>query len=213
MTIGIDLGGQQLATQAQRRIQAREDAHENSTRNATNSFTYTSTGAGDLLVAAPLAFDCQFVVEPIVTTGAVLVRTPDLNLYKYPVAQVGVFRWVKRPQQDPVFDPNLDAGSLNQSVTAGGSPLPQDQPDDVVPMFYTGAYLYVVVRIDRRPNLSAAQTALADKNPPSVTVHHHLSFSGVAMKSLPDAITGLAADPTVTATSTPLGAGATGGST
>ncbi len=205
MSFGVELSGRQLVAAQQQIRQARDDVKENSAREARNSYSYTTTGSSTFVAQAPITFDCLFIQEPHFTSGVAMVRTPDLNLYDLPMAQVGIYRWVKRPQQPA--DKTREVALRFDSAPGSGSYRPkiESQPDDTEPMFYTGAYLYFIVRCDLKADLTAAQKALAAKNPASAVLHHHLTFVGQAMKDLSESITRLSQDKAMLAHATPLG--------
>lgn len=203
MTIGLGFGAAVAAQDAvsgqQQKIQARDDQKENSTREAHNSFTIISQGTGTLRLAQPVTFDCRFLEEPRITTGVAIAVAPNEKLYHLPQSTVGVYRWVKEPQQ-PATDSTAPVSTLAAYAAAstvsgiGSTGGIVDASEDRVPMFYTGAYLYFRIVCDRLDSVTALT---AERNPASPILHQHITFTGTAMKILAPTITASADSPDV----------------
>lgn len=207
--LGLAGAGQAAVVAQQQARQGRDDQKENSTRDARNSFTLAASGVGSAKLAVPVVFDCKFVEEPHVASGVAIQIGPDEHYYELPTVTVGVLRWVKEPQQPPPDNATNDPGALPNLAVAGsglGSNVVYNGPEDVVPMFYTGAYLYVRVNCDLKANVSLLT---AEQHPAQPRLHLHVSFFGTAMKVLADSITATADDPTVAPRPTPIAGGTT----
>jgi hypothetical protein len=178
--VTIGLGAFRAATNAltvqQQRLQSREDQQENSTRDARNAYTFSTTGVGGT-ISGRVDFDCTYIQEPHVTSGLVLVRPPDQSLYQMPLGQVGIYSWIKTAQKP--------AGDVSDDDVTQYNPLLDSEPDDTVPMFYTGAFLYFQVTVPPRAGVTITQQNNA---PPLTILQHHLVFQGIAMKKLSTAI-------------------------
>lgn len=235
MTTPIGLGGAANAVIRQQAdvAQVRAQIAENSTREAVNRFTHTTTGVGQIVMQQPISFDCVFTEEPSFTSGVALVKSPDPAHYRFPLVTAGVYRWVKKPQKPKPPSEIL----LATFVPGTGQSSTPPQVEDKSPQFYTGAYLYFIVRADPTQNvrsdgsnLAQLQQAFTDAdlaqragltklikeaqealylnaNPPQITIHHHLVFSGNAMKKLSDAVIKLADDMHATPADPPVTSG------
>lgn len=207
MSFGVDLAAAGVRVAQMQARQARDDQRENTTREVRNSFSFTTTGCGTFVSPAAIVFDALFIQEPHFTSGVAMVKSADLNLYDLPTGQAAVYRWVKRPIQE---HKDANAIAFGVGASAGKSAyLPRivSEPDDREPMYYTGCYLYFVVKADIKSRLSTALKTQAASQPPSATLHHHVTFTGTAMKDLPKSIMRLQFDKAITANPTPLGAG------
>jgi hypothetical protein len=206
VTIGLGLGASIAAQDAvsgqQQKVQARDDQKENSTREAHNSFTIISQGVGTLRLAQPITFDCRFLEEPRITTGVAIAVAPNEAMYHLPQSTVGVYRWVKVPQQ-PVATTTAPTSTLYATSAAGaGSTVTGigntgkivDASEDAVPMYYTGAYLYFRITCDRLETVTALT---AEQHPASPILHQHITFTGMAMKILAPTISTSADSPDV----------------
>lgn len=205
---------------------------ENSSRLAQNTFTYTTTGVGEIVVKQPIMFDCTFIQEPSFTSGVYIASAPDTSLYRYPLVTAGVYRWVEELQKPQSYRARMGglefsaAPPVNNGVIDAGYQAQIDALKDSQPKFYKGAYLYYVVRVDPiqtprsdgsnlvtlqrllqqsqvggsnyvalQANIKEAQLALKlAAHPARVRLHHHLQFSGVAMKKLTPEINALSQD-------------------
>jgi hypothetical protein len=207
VTIGLGLGATVTAQGAvsaqQQKMQARDDQKENSTREAHNSFTIVSQGIGTVKLAQPVTFDCQFIEEPRITSGVAIVVAPNEKLYNLPQTTVGVYQWVKKPQQpvadhdvngNPITDINGVPTTLNTLTGAGVTGTVINDSEDQVPMYYTGAYLYFRIACDPLGSTTELQVEQAPATP---ILHQHITFTGTAMKALSETITGSADDPSV----------------
>lgn len=65
---------------------------ENSGRQATAYVTYTTEGAGDIVLDGALGFSTEFVEEPALATGVVLNKPPS-EKFLMPRTTAGVYRW------------------------------------------------------------------------------------------------------------------------
>ena len=205
-------------------FQRRNQTAENSTRLATNAFTYTTSGQGQILVKQPIMFDCIFTQEPSFTSGVYVAQPPNVDLYRYPLVTAGIYKWVKELQKVDSYKAKnrdgliFDAGPKAADVIAA---LQENEPHFYKGAYL---YFVVRVDPNQTPrsdgsnlallqaafnraipgsttasNLAAniAEAKLAIKlkaNPAQLTLHHHLQFSGVAMKALSDSVMALAQD-------------------
>lgn len=87
-----DVFQQQEAARSRRAAQA-----ENLARKATHAITFTTTGAGYLVVQQPFLFGVRFLTEPTFSHGAALVTPPDKGHYRLPVSTAGVIHWETEP--------------------------------------------------------------------------------------------------------------------
>jgi len=193
-----------IVSQQQAR-QARDDQKENTTRDARNSFTYSSTGVGSLKLNVPVEFDCQFVEEPHIGAGVAIQVGPDEHYYELPQCTVGVYRWVKTPQQPKPKTDSADPPAVASPTGSSGGGDTVYNAEDTEPMFYTGAYLFMRVECALKDGIAPL---LAEQHPASPRLHHHISFFGTAMKALPTTVTDTAGDPNVTPRTTDLTGGA-----
>lgn len=69
-----------------------EQAKENTGRLARHAVSYTSHGYGDILIPDPVTFDCLFIAEPSVVTGAA-IESPTPAIGKIPIITAGVYEW------------------------------------------------------------------------------------------------------------------------
>ena len=79
--------------EAQAIEQRRRQQLENSGRQAQSALVHKTSGIGEIVTNQPIKFQTQFIQEPRVTTGAVLTKSPDLTLWRYPQISAGVYRW------------------------------------------------------------------------------------------------------------------------
>lgn len=204
---GQEIAARRIAIEQQAVLQRRDDVRENSSREARNSFTFTTDGSGYIVPRQPITFDCLFLQEPHFTSGVALVRSPDLNLWHYPIVTAGVYRWIKQPQRPAVPGSKLNA--VESSGAGTYRPRIINSPDDTEDMYYTGAFMYYAVICE--PDLFTT-TPDADilrlTHPPSTKLHHHLTFTGTAQKKLPTPVTDISFDREIVAATTPLGTGA-----
>lgn len=144
------------------RIEAiRSAQRENSARLAKSHAKYRTVGFGESRAAQVFDFDIVFTGEPTISYGHwvdVSGDNPDLSAGRYPRAHGGVWQWRTQPS-----------------------------PSDPTRMFYTGAWVYFVVDVSGLPS-AGASGACGPTGPtvgPAYVVNHHLSFEGVALKSVP----------------------------
>ncbi len=188
----------------ERARQRREQQQENAARHASVYAKHTTSGTGESL-SGLIRFDTHFTEPPWVSTGAVIQRLPDVAHYRYPTVTAGVIRWETRPigpptnrlalvasgkapqddrpklylgawmvftvQCDPRNIPNTDGSNLR---------LLQIQRDRIQDR-RTLAYIAAVALVKEAQE---AQWLLDPKNKARVVVEHHLTFSGVAVKSV-----------------------------
>lgn len=193
-------------------VSTREQQYENSARVAYQNLTYTSTGVGQIVVPGPLKFDTVFGEPPAVVTGSVLIQAPKEG-WQYPQCTAGVYRWLTNDKgyitgAYVYFNVRCDPVNPDDVLVDARMPL-QDLQDRLAylrkyPNFYSGAVSSSPTPDELRmqaleAKFSAArmqaeierqQRLLKRGAVASPVVTHHLLFQGVAMKELPDSVTG-----------------------
>lgn len=200
-----------ILSDQQQAAQNRAAAAENQARSATHSASFTTHGNGYFIDPAPLKFDCVFTVEPAIAHAVSLVKAPNTKHYKYPICNAGVYKWITKSspgdagkahtdpsaqphyvgcyvyfvvQCDPLVYPRTDGSNLAALQAQLATEQAKDSPNsDIVSAL--------------KANIAEAKEALyLNTHPPKVVMNHHLSFSQIALKALPDQVTSaLGADP------------------
>lgn len=214
-TFGIETLGRGVVRQQVDQFQARQQQADNRTRQATNIFTYTTTGVGQIVMKQPIMFDCDFIEEPGFTSGVAIVKVPDLTHYRYPLVTAGVYRWVKEPQHKETMAQAILATGAGKSTVEDTTPqfykgaylyfLVRVDPnipvrtdgsnlaylEEQLTYYDVGTQDYLTVR---KLIAEAHESLYLAAHPAKVTLHHHLQFTGIAMKKLSDDVTKLADD-------------------
>lgn len=191
----------------------REQQRENSARPATVSFTYKTSGQGEFTTPEPIPFDVTFTEPPRVTTGVVLDKRPNTAFYRFPQVTCGVYRWDTKKNPVDAAAPSgpgfrveragsaaptsgLTAAQAKRALYVGAylffvvtvEPL-QPPRTDGSNLAQLQTQLSKETRPVERAALQAlikeAQDALALKaNPAKVELTHHLTFTGIALKTV-----------------------------
>lgn len=138
------------------RVEANKAAQrENSARLAKAHAKYRTVGAGESRAVDVFDFEVVFTAEPVVSYGHWLDISGD--------------------------NPDLVTGRYPKVSGGVWQWRTQPSPSDPTRMFFTGAWVYFVVDANTTESAFSGPPAV----PPAYVVNHHLSFEGVAMKSVP----------------------------
>lgn len=167
---------------AQRRQRSDRAAKlDNAARDATFGLLFNAHGVGYKAIKTPIMFDCTFTQQPLFTSGVAVDRLADKNHYRYPVCNVGVYKWVSEPNPTA----KSQAAAAVQLLQTGASTTAQAKPGavndldnsafyDDSELLYTGAYIYIVIAIspvlDVRTdgsNLADLETQLGETSDPT----------------------------------------------
>lgn len=149
----------------------RDQFAENAPRQAFFTTEQHVSGSGFIRVDEPVLFDCVFVEKPAFSSGTSIELMPDVTHYRYPLCDVGIYKWVTEPTPEAR---ERYRGALRSA--AFGAPAGHVQvealdnrsiyPDE--DLLWKGAYLYFHVQVEPiiRPrtdgsNLASLQARLA----------------------------------------------------
>lgn len=182
--------------------QRREQQQENSARQAAFYQRYTTSGTGET-VSGLIRFDTAFTEQPYLATGCVIAQLPDVNYYRYPTVTAGVIRWETEPigpPPPPTYYTSSPSGATRpdprQVLYVGAYMVftvqcdPRNIPNtDGRNHLALKAAMDALVEGTEDHDVAKAryEEAIAARwlraNPARVIVEHHLTFSGVAVKS------------------------------
>ena len=143
--------------------QKSQQTADNAPKSATYGLQYPVKGSGYYAATSPVMFDTVFTGRPLFTFGVSLDRLADVKHWRYPLCNVGVYKYVTQPTPEAL---SSNSASLIATTTAVGVEATQGIDNSSIyaddELLFTGAYLYFVV--EERPvvNVTTDGSELGD---------------------------------------------------
>jgi len=192
-----------LASEGRRAAIAQQE--ENSTRSAMSALTYTTTGTGQIILDQPLMFNATFIEEPALSTGKHLEKLDDPRVWQYPVADAGIWRWER--DSNGYYTGAYVYFTIQVNLLPGGAATQEDYDaaaalgrvaadaqvlaaQDTLRLTARDSLQYLQAQQDLAQAQKIAGLAKVAEVGPQPKITHHLVFQGVAMKEMPQTVTG-----------------------
>lgn len=202
MPAAFDSAMRDIATAQEQLRATREQVSENGARLAWHYAQFTTTGEGYTAVQTPVMFDCIFAETPAVTMGLTLDSPSKDTTLRYPMCNVGVWKWVTEP--NPTAKTRIKEAQakldLLVSHSAKKATITQAKADlaaaktNVDELLWKGAYPYF--NVDVPPII---RDAVGGGDTSRVRLTFHVIWMGLAYKNVTSTVMdGLHSDPAAT---------------